>query len=83
MIAVVKCGRIDGLTPDNAMPAWWTTAVWQQQYRKNSGVLFDFDLRSMKNNQNGDTSLRYCPNLAQEEEKLPRGEKETKVKAEK
>ena len=25
MIAVVKSGRIDGLTPTNAMPFWWTT----------------------------------------------------------
>jgi hypothetical protein len=64
MIAVVKCGRIDGLTADNAMPAWWTTAVWQQQYPKNSGVLFDFDLRSMKNKSTGDTTLHYCPDLA-------------------
>ena len=60
-----KCGRIEGLTADNALPAWWTTAVWQEQYPKNSGVLMDFDIRSMKINQNGDTNLRCCPNLAE------------------
>jgi hypothetical protein len=38
MIAVVKSGRIDGLTVDNAMPEWWTTELWRQQYPKNSGV---------------------------------------------
>jgi hypothetical protein len=64
MIAVVKSGQIEGLTVDNAMPEWWTTEVWRQQYPKNSGVSCDFDIHSLKNNHPAGTNLRYCPNLA-------------------
>ena len=53
-----------GLTSDNAMLEWWTTEIWREQYPNNTGVLCDFDIRSLKNNHPAGTNLRYCPNLA-------------------
>lgn len=64
MIAVVKSGKIKGLNENNAMPEWWTTAVWRKQYPKNSGALCDFEISTLKNNHTAATNLRYCPDKA-------------------
>ena len=32
MVAVVKSSRIEGLIATNAMPSWWSTKKWSNQY---------------------------------------------------
>ncbi len=61
MIAVVKSSRIKGLNENNAMPKWWTTEMWRLQYPKDTTVLCDFGMDSLKDNHEPDTTLRYCP----------------------
>ena len=60
MIAVVKSGRIEGLTPTNAMPFWWTTECWKRQYPEEVEVSCNFDLNTLRRTPE-DKSIRYCP----------------------
>ena len=60
MIAVVKSGRIKGLTPTNAMPFWWTTECWKRQYPEDVEVLCNFDLSTLRRTPE-DGLMRYCP----------------------
>lgn len=60
MIAVVKSGRIEGLTPTNAMPFWWTTECWKQQYPEDVEVSCNFDLSTLRRTPE-DGLMRYCP----------------------
>jgi hypothetical protein len=60
MIAVVKSGRIDGLTPTNAMPFWWTTECWKRQYPEEVEVSCNFDLSTLRRTPE-DRLMRYCP----------------------
>jgi hypothetical protein len=34
MVAVVKSSKLEGLNSNNAMPKWWTTAMWRLQFPK-------------------------------------------------
>ena len=60
MIAVVKSGRIEGLTPTNAMPFWWTTECWKRQYPEDVEVSCNFDLSTLRRTPE-DGLMRYCP----------------------
>ncbi len=61
MIAVVKSSRIRGLNENNAMPHWWTTEMWRLQYPMDSTVLCDFDMNTLKDKYDANTTMRYCP----------------------
>jgi hypothetical protein len=61
MVAVVKSGRIHGLTPNNAMSRSWMTEMWQSQYPQEMHSLCDFSIESFKKAKVPDLSMRYCP----------------------
>ena len=61
MVAVVKSARINGLTPNNSMPEWWTTEMWRKQYPQDVHSLNDFCIESLKLSEQGNQSMRYCP----------------------
>jgi hypothetical protein len=61
MVAVVKSGRVKGLTPNNSMPKWWTTEMWRLQYPTNQHSLCDFSIESLKQTEPPELSMRYCP----------------------
>ena len=61
MIAVLKSSRIKGLNDNNAIPQWWTAKMWHLQYPKDTTVLCDFGMNSLKDNHAGNTTIRYCP----------------------
>lgn len=61
MVAVVKSGRIAGLTPNNSMPKWWTTEMWRHQYPQQLQSLCDFSLNNIKKVVAPDLTWRYCP----------------------
>ncbi len=60
MIAVVKCGWIEGLTPTNTMPNWWTTECWKRQYPAETDVTCNFNLDTLRRTPE-DMAMRYCP----------------------
>jgi len=61
MVAVVKSGRINGLTQNNVMPKWWTTEMWRKQYPQELQCLNDFSLECIKKTVPPDLTMRYCP----------------------
>ncbi len=61
MVAVVKSGWVAGLTPNNAMPKWWTTEMWQLQYPQDLQSLCDFSIETLKKTNAPDLAMRYCP----------------------
>ncbi len=61
MVAVVKSGRVKGLTPNNSMPNWWTTEMWRLQYPLDQHSLCDFSIESLKQTEPPELSMRYCP----------------------
>jgi hypothetical protein len=63
MIAVVKSSKVEGLTPTNAMPCWWTTKMWQKQYPKKLSYS-NISMNTLKSNHQPNASLRYCPPYA-------------------
>jgi hypothetical protein len=61
MVAVVKCGRVKSLTPNNVMPRWWTTEMWRKQYPAALTSLNDFSLETLKLTEQPDKTMKYCP----------------------
>ena len=61
MVAVVKSARINGLTPNNLMPEWWTTEMWRKQYPQDVHSLNDFCIESLRLLEQPNQSMRYCP----------------------
>jgi hypothetical protein len=48
MVAVVKSSRIEGLTASNAMPYWWTTECWRNQFPVDTNVTCNFDMELLR-----------------------------------
>ena len=63
MIAVTKSGRVEGLTPTNSMPLWWTTIMWRKQYPRNHNHT-TVTMNTLTSNHIANDSLRYCPPYA-------------------
>jgi hypothetical protein len=63
MVAVVKLSQIEGLTPTNAMPYWWTTKCWRIQYPADINVTCAFDMEALRETLE-DRAMRYCPPYA-------------------
>jgi hypothetical protein len=61
MVVVVKSARINGLTPNNAMPEWWTTKMRMKQYPQEVHSLNDFCIESLKLTEQSNKSMKYCP----------------------
>ena len=55
MIAVVKSSRVDGLTATNAMPSWWLTEKWSNQYPQGTQCA-TINMSTLTNNHTADTS---------------------------
>jgi hypothetical protein len=63
MVAVVMSSQIEGLTPTNAMPYWWTTECWRSQYPSDINVTCAFDMKALRETPE-DRAMRYCPPYA-------------------
>ena len=61
MMAVVKSGRIVGMTPMNVMPWWWSRRQWRLQLPENLTVLANLSMNTLKESYQPDVKLRYCP----------------------
>ncbi len=48
MSAVVKSGRINGITVEDMMPWWWTTRQWRLQLPKELHVLSNIGISTIK-----------------------------------
>ncbi len=57
----MKSVRINGLTPNNSMPEWWTTAMWRKHYPQEEHSLNDFCIESLRLLDQPNQSMRYCP----------------------
>ena len=79
MVAVVKSSRFVGLNTINAMPMWWTTAMWRKQYPKDVIVKSDFDMSYLRAHHTVEPTKRYCPPYSAPN-KLGRPKKEKRVK---
>jgi hypothetical protein len=62
MVAIQKLGRIDGMTKAAAMPHWYTTAQWCNQFPENTHIDTQQTLKSIKANSTLHDDLRYRPN---------------------
>ncbi len=58
MVAVVKSSRIEGLTPTNAIPYWWSTECWRKQFPFECNVTFDSSIETIRATM-ADTTLKY------------------------
>ena len=63
MVAVVKSSRIEGLTPTNAMPYWWSTECWSKQFPFGCNTTFDSGIETIRAT-TADTTLKYIPPYA-------------------
>jgi hypothetical protein len=63
MVVVVKSSRIEGLTVSNAMPYWWTTECWRNQFPVDTNVTCNFDIELHRATPE-DRTMRYCPPYA-------------------
>ena len=63
-VAVVKSSQITGLNETNAMPQWWTTAMWRMQFPQEGTVSCDFDMNTLRENHTACTTMKYCPPYA-------------------
>ena len=63
MVAVVKSSRIEGLTPTNAMPYWWSTECWRKQFPFENNVTFDSGIEAIQATTE-DTTMKYIPPYA-------------------
>ena len=63
MVAVVKSGRINGITVEDLMPWWWTTRQWHLQLPKDTNVLSNISISSLKEAFNTNLKIHYCPDL--------------------
>ena len=63
MVAVVKSSRIEGLTASNAMPYWWSTECWRNQFPVDTNVTCNFDMEVLRATLE-DRTMRYCPPYA-------------------
>jgi len=63
MVAVVKSSRIEGLTASNAMPYWWSTECWRNQFPVDTNVTCNFDMEAIRATPE-DRTMRYCPPYA-------------------
>jgi hypothetical protein len=59
MIAVVKSSRVEGLTTTNAMPSWWYTKKWRNQYPQGL-ILTNINMSSLTANHTADPTWSYC-----------------------
>ena len=64
MIAVVKSSmsmvEVEGLTATNAMPSWWTTKKWHNQYPQEAKCA-TINMSTLTTKHTADPSWRYCP----------------------
>jgi len=78
MIAVVKISRVDGLTTKNAMPSWWSTKKWRNQYPQGMQCA-TINMITLTNKHTADPSWRYClPSIAWQKSGRPKNAKRFK-----
>ncbi len=63
MVAGVKSSRIEGLTPTNAMPYWWSTECWRKKFPFECNITFDSGIETIPAT-TADTTLKYIPPYA-------------------
>jgi hypothetical protein len=63
MVAVVKSSGIEGLTPTNAMPYWWSTECQRKQVPFECNVTFDSGIETIPATTE-DTTMKYTPPYA-------------------
>ena len=74
MIAVVKSSRVEGLTSTNAMPCWWYTKKWRNQYPQGQ-IGSNINMSSLTANHTADPTWRYCqPSIAPRKAGRPKTE---------
>jgi hypothetical protein len=61
MTAVVKSGRINGITVEDLMPWWWTTRQWRLQLPQELRVLSNISILTIKETFDPDLKIHYCP----------------------
>ena len=61
MMAVVKFGRINGIMVEDLMPWLWTTRQWLLQLPRDTNVLSNISISSLKEAIDTDLKIHYCP----------------------
>jgi hypothetical protein len=61
MVAIVKASKIEGLTRNQIMPYWLTSAHWQAQYAADVYCKTDVLMNAIKATSNPEDDLRFCP----------------------
>jgi hypothetical protein len=64
IVAVVKSSRIEGLTASNAIPYWWSTECWRNQFPVDTTITCDFDMEVIRATTPEERTMRYCPPYA-------------------
>jgi hypothetical protein len=64
MVALVKLGRIDGLSRIGIMSHWYTTAQWRNQFPKDAIIGTHITLKSIKANSTPEDNIHYCSTWA-------------------
>ncbi len=82
MIAVVKSSRVEGLTTTNAMPSWWSTKKWCNQYPQGQ-ICTNINISSLTANHTTDPTWSYCPpSIAPQKDGHPKTAKRFKISLE-
>jgi hypothetical protein len=63
IVAVVKSGRAEGMNMVNAMPYFWSTNWWRNQFPMEEAIRCNIDLQYLKEQHDPDNSIRYCPDV--------------------
>jgi hypothetical protein len=78
MVAVVKSSQIEGLTPTNAMPYWWTTECWRNQYPADINVMCAFDMEALRETPEDRAMIYFPPYAAPRKTGRPKIDKKIK-----
>ena len=78
MVAVVQSSRIEGLTPTNAMPYWWSTECWRKQFPLENNVTFDTGMEALRATPEDKTMKYFPPYAAARKTRCPKIDKQTK-----
>ena len=60
MTAIAKSRRMNGIAVEDLMPWWWTTRQWCLQLPKDTNVLSNISISSLKEALDTDMKIHYC-----------------------
>lgn len=63
IVAVAKSGKGDGLNMVSAMPYFWSTRWWRNQFPQEEAIRCNIDLEYLREKHDPDNSIRYMPDM--------------------